>query len=226
MATGKLLFNWFDIALVLVIVFGLWRGRSHGMSKEFLPVTQWLVMILAAAFSYHPLGDRLIQLGYNRNVFGKNFNELTVAYLTSYLAVAIAVFIVFSFIKRAFKARIEGSNAFGSGEYYLGMISGAVRYLCMVIFALALLNAPYYSPADIIAAKAFSNREFGGGLSGFSGDFFPTLSETQVTIFKDSLAGPFLKSNLAVLLIDVKLANHEFKPFSQGETEIIQQRPH
>jgi uncharacterized membrane protein required for colicin V production len=201
-ASGKTWLNWFDVALVLVILFGLWRGRKNGMTKECLPVCQWLVMIIGAAFGYQLLGDLLIQHGVIRTVFSKGINEKTAGYITSYLLIVIFVFVVFTFIKRAFKAKLEGSNAFGSSEYYFGMISGAIRYICMVIFALALLNAPYYSEYDIRDAKAFNNRWFGGGLSGYSGDFFPTTSELQISIFKDSLTGPFLKANFYNLLVN------------------------
>lgn len=224
--SGKLLFNWFDVALILVVLFGFWRGRKHGMTKECLPVSQWLAMVIAAAFSYKPLGELLLRLNVIQSVFGKAFDQRTAAYVTAYLLVAIFVFIVFTFIKRAFKARLEGSNAFGSSEYYLGMTSGVLRYACMAVFALALLNAPFYSQADIVNAKAYNNRWFGGGLSGFSGDFFPTFSELQIAVFKDSLTGPFLKNNLTVLLINPVLPGHDIKPLGQGDTEIIMQRPH
>jgi len=200
--SGRLLFNWFDVALVLVIAFGFWRGRTNGMTKEILPVCQWLLMVIIAAFGYQPLGDLLIQQGIIRSVFGGHFNERTAAYVTSYLLIVVVVFTVFTFVKRALKPKIEGSNAFGSTEYYFGMISGVIRYACMVIFALALLHAPYYSAGDIEAARAFNNRNFGGGLAGYSGDFFPTLSETQSSIFRDSLTGPLIENYLSVLLVN------------------------
>jgi hypothetical protein len=148
------------------------------------------------------LGDLLIKQGVIKSVFGKALNEKTAAYLTGYLIITIVVFIVFSFIKRWLKPRLEGSNLFGSSEYYFGMISGIIRYLCILIFGLAILNAPYYSLADIIAAKAYNNRWFGGGLSGYNGDFFPTVSEVQISVFKDSLAGPVIHSNLSALLVN------------------------
>jgi uncharacterized membrane protein required for colicin V production len=201
-ASSKLLFNWFDVALVLVILFGFWRGRKNGMTKEFFPVCRWLAMVIAAAVGYQPLGDLLIKQGVIKDVFGKNFNEKTAAYVSSYLLIVVLVFIMFSCLKRPLKTKLEGSNFFGSGEYYLGMICGMVRYICMTIFALALLNAPYYSQTDIQNAKAFNNRWFGGGLAGYSGDFFPTLNELQISVYKDSLTGPFLKDNLSVLLVN------------------------
>ena len=200
-APGKMLFNWFDVALLLVVAFGFWRGRRNGMTKEFLPVSLWLAIVIGGALGYQPLGDLFIQQGYIKSVFGKSITEQTAAYLSSYLIIVTVVFIVFSFIKRKLKPRLEGSNLFGSSEYYFGMVAGVLRYACMVIFALALLNAPYYSQADVMAAKAYNNRNFGGGLAGYSGDFFPTISELQISVFKDSLTGPFLKDNLSVLLI-------------------------
>jgi uncharacterized membrane protein required for colicin V production len=200
-ATGKMLFNWFDVVLLFVIVFGIWRGRRNGMTNEILPVSQWLVTVIASAFTYKPLGDVFIQHGFIKTLCGNKIKEETVAYIGSYIITMIVVFTIFAFVKRRLKPKLEGSNTFGSSEYYFGMISGAIRFLCMVICALALLNAPVYTQAEIQAAKAYNNRWFGGGESGYSGDFFPTLSELQKSIFKDSLTGPFLKDNLSVLLI-------------------------
>jgi uncharacterized membrane protein required for colicin V production len=200
-APGKLLFNWFDVAVILLIGFGFWRGRRNGMTKEILPVAQWLAIVIAAGFLYQMLGDFLRQQGFIRDVFGKSVNEKTAAYLSSYLAIAIVVFTVFSVIKRFLNPRLEGSNLFGDTEYYFGMISGIIRYLCILIFGLAILNAPFYSTTEIQAAKAYNNRWFGGGLNGYSGDFFPTVSELQMTVFKESLTGPAIRSYLGALLV-------------------------
>ncbi len=200
-ATGKMLFNWFDVVLVLVLAFGFWRGRRNGMTKELVPLVQWLTVVISGAAGYHALGRELIDRGYIKTVFGKSITEETAAFVTSYVVIVAVVCLVFSLIKHRIKHRLEGSSFFGSREYYFGMISGMLRYLCMVIFALALLNAPYYSQADIMASKEFSNRWFGGGVSGYSGDFFPTLSEVQTSVFKESLAGPFIKNNLSGLLV-------------------------
>ncbi|HEY5344952.1 MAG TPA: CvpA family protein [Verrucomicrobiae bacterium] len=202
LASGKALFNWFDVALVVMIGFGIWRGRRNGMTKEIFPVSLWLTIVIAGAFGYKPLGDLFIQSGIVKSLFGKTVGEETLTYISSYLIIAGAVFIIHSFIRRRLKPKLEGSNAFGSSEYYFGMVSGAVRYFCIVIFALAMLNAPVYTQADIQAAKAYNNRWFGGGMAGYGGDFFPTLSEAQISIFKDSQTGPFIKDDLSLLLVN------------------------
>ena len=202
LTSSSLGFNWFDVVLVGVLGFGFWRGRRNGMSKELLPTIKWLVMVAACTLAYAAVGGLLIQYGVIKSVFGKMFQEQTAAFVAGYLAVAIVIFIIFSYIKRAFKEKLSGDSAFGSGEYYLGMLAGTVRYGCMVIFFLALLNAPVYSVAEIQTHKAYNNQWFGGGLEGYSGDFIPSVDEVQAGVFKDSMAGPPIKNNLSVLLIN------------------------
>jgi len=195
-------FNCFDLALVAVLAVGFWRGRKNGMTKEILPAIKWVVLVAACTLGYAWLGGLLIQWGVIKSLFGNTFKEQTAAFVAAYLAIALVVFIIFSYIKKAFREKVDGSNAFGSGEYYLGMFSGTVRYACMLVFFLALLNAPVYTLADVHNRQDFNNRWFGGGLEGYSGDFIPSIDEIQAGVFKNSLLGPPIKNNLSVLLIN------------------------
>jgi uncharacterized membrane protein required for colicin V production len=197
----NLSFNWFDLALVGILIFGYWRGRKRGMSREALPTTMWLILVVAAGLGYQILGQCLIQAGVIKKLFDASVSENTAAFLISYLAIAFVVFIVFAFIGKGFREKLSGSNTFGTGEYYLGMGAGLVRYACIVIFALALLNAPFYSAAQIAASQAYKARWYGGGEAGFSGNFIPDLSDVQSSVFKGSLTGPAIRNNLGFLLI-------------------------
>jgi len=185
-------FGWFDVVLLAVLGFGLFRGRKNGMTKEALPVLQWLAIVIVSGLGCEMAGQIFI-----------NFAQLgkTPSYVLGYLCLAVVVYCVFVFLKKAFVPRLTGSNIFGTGEYYLGMISGMIRYACILIFALALLNAPYYTAADIAQAKAFNARWFGGGEAGFSGDYFPTLQTVQAGVFKSSFTGPYIKDSLGMLLV-------------------------
>ncbi len=198
---SKALFNWFDVALVLVLAFGFWRGRKNGMAKEFLPVCQWLVIVFAAGLGYEEIGNWFIGTGYVRKIFGNSMSERTAAYISAYLAIAGLVWIIFYMIKKFLKPKLEGSNAFGSSEYYLGMVSGVIRYACIMIFALALLNAPVYSSGEIQAQKEYNNRWYGGGMQGYSGDFIPAMYDVQNACFVDSRLGPYVKSGIGMLFI-------------------------
>ena len=195
-------FNWFDVALVLVLAFAFWRGRKRGMTKELLPSLQWLTILLGAGFGHIFLADWLQQMGVIKPVFGNHFNERTAALMTGYLSITLVVFIIFVALRRKFNPKLEGSSLFGGNEYYWGVVAGLIRYVCMVLVALALLNAPAYTLADIKRAQDYNNRWFGGGLKGYSGDFIPSVDEVQVNIFKESLIGPFIKDNLSMLLIN------------------------
>src|SRR5450756_522607 len=157
----NLSFNWFDVALVLVLGFGFWSGRKRGMRREALPTAFWLIAVIGAGFGYQPLGDVLQSTGWIRKVFGTSVNERPLAFVICYLFIICVVFTIYSMIAKHFREKLSGSNTFGSGEYYLGIIAGIIRYACITIFFLSLLNAPYYSLADIKAQQAYNNRWYG-----------------------------------------------------------------
>jgi hypothetical protein len=199
--TSTLPFNGFDIAIVALLIFAFWRGRRRGMTKELLPTLQWLTILLVAGFGHIFIGAWLEQQGYAKQVFAGSFKVHTAALVTGYLAITFVIFIVFTMLKRKFNPRLEGSNFFGGNEYYWGIVAGLVRYTCLILVALAVLNAPYYTAGDIAATKVYNNRWFGGGMQGYSGNFIPTVYEVQDYVFKQSFAGPYIKDNLSPLLI-------------------------
>jgi uncharacterized membrane protein required for colicin V production len=177
--------NWFDMVVVITILFGLNKGRKRGMSEEIMVTIQWVVIIFAGAFLYKPLGDMLAASSPVSHVF---------CYIAIYITAAIITKIFFALVKKAAGGKLVGSDVFGAGEYYLGMISGAVRYACMLIAALAVLNAPYYSPQELNAARAYQNDVYGS-------NFFPEFSSIQTEVFKESFIGSLIKKNASVLLI-------------------------
>ena len=201
-AQSKMLFDWFDVAVILILGFGFWRGRKHGMTKEFVPLLRWLAIVVAGGLGYQFLGDRFIHWGVIKGVFGNSVTEKTAAYISGYLVISGLVMVIFVYIRRGLMSKLEGSSIFGGSEYYLGMVSGVIRYACMSVFGLALLHSPHYSAADIAAQKAYNNRWYGGGDKDFKGDLIPSLEETQQAVFQDSFFGPFIEKGIGILLID------------------------
>ena len=195
-------FNWFDLALLGLLGIGFWRGRRRGMTKELFPTMQWVTILLAVGYGHIYLADWLQQQGLIRMMFGNEFNERTAALVGGYLVIALAVVIIFTALKRKYTAKLEGSSCFGGNEYYWGVAAGLVRYLCAVLIAMALLNAPFYTAAEIQKSRADRNRIYGAGLKEFSGDFIPTVYEIQDSVFKNSLVGPLIKGNLSMLFIN------------------------
>jgi uncharacterized membrane protein required for colicin V production len=191
--TPGLPFNWFDLLVVALLLFGLFRGRRNGMAKELLPLLLWGVLVVVSGLGYTMVAG----------AFGGFLHDPLWNCLAGYLTLALAVFVVYVILKRLFAEKMVKSDLFKSGEYYLGMLSGMVRYGCVLIFALALLNAPVYTPKQIQEQRVRDQADFGGGPgSGFKGNYFPHVSTIQAAVFKESFLGPRIKDGLGILLIN------------------------
>jgi uncharacterized membrane protein required for colicin V production len=200
MNLDQLPINLFDLVLIVVVIAGIARGRKHGMSEELLGLLKWLLILFGCAAVYEPVG---LMVGAYTPMFGR-----LSCYLLAYVGVALLVFFLFAGIKRALDGKLLGSDIFGRSEYYLGMGSGVVRCSCMLLAALALLNARYYSPTEVRAMEKFQDDVYGS-------DYFPTLQSVQASVFSKSLTGPWIKQNLGFLLI--KPTEPEDKQLHQKE---------
>jgi uncharacterized membrane protein required for colicin V production len=204
--------SWFDGVFIIVLAFGLFRGRRNGMAKELLPLLQWLLLVSVCGLVY-PVIARLCV-----NYFGWGKPISAVA---GYLALALVIFFIFAILKQKLTERLVAGNFFKGSEYYLGMMAGLIRFACALVFVLALMNAPVYSAAEIAAHNAYVARTYGGGQAGFSGDFFPTFQSIQEQVFKKSFTGHCIKDHLGVLLINTAGANGKSENVPAKKTPII-----
>lgn len=195
----KLPFNMFDFVLLAVLTAGLLRGRKHGMSEELMLLLKWLLIVLVCAFTYEPIGSWLA---------GSSPISTLSCYLIAYITMALIIIGIFALIKHSVGGKLIGSDIFGRAEYYLGMGSGLVRFSCILLAALALLNARYFSPTEVRARADFQNDVYGS-------TYFPGLDTAQITVFQTSLTGPWIKDNLSFLLI--KPTKPENKDLRQKE---------
>jgi hypothetical protein len=185
MNLSQMPFNAFDVVLVAVLLMGLLRGRKHGMSEELMSVIKWLIIVVGCAWMYGPAGGWLAQ--------STPFSLLW-SYIFVYAGGAMVILGLFALVKHQIGGKLLGSDIFGRGEYYLGMGSGLVRFACMLVFAMALLNAPYVSPAQVQAMRKFQDDMYGS-------NYFPTLHTAQAVVFEDSLTGPWIRDHLGFLFI-------------------------
>jgi len=186
LASNSLHLSWFDGVVVSVLVFGLFRGRKNGMSKEMLPLSEWFAVIFIAGLFYSFVAQWVDQMAGTGRLMGN---------IMGYTLLALMIFLFFSMIKRPLGTRLFGSNVFGNAEYYLGTPSGMVRYCCVLLFVLSLLNARQYTPAQIQASNDFQQRWYGS-------DFFPDLYTIQDQVFRKSFTGPYIKKYLSVLMLE------------------------
>jgi uncharacterized membrane protein required for colicin V production len=179
-------FNGFDVVLFIVLVVGIYRGRKQGMSGELMPLATWLAILLVCAVAYEPIGSLFTS---ETGLFSKLF-----CYIIAYVGTALVIVLLFAGVKRALGGKLLGSDLFGKAEYYLGMGSGLIRFACILLVVLAVLNARYYTVQEVKAEEKFQNDVYGS-------HFFPTLQNIQSTVFERSLTGPWIKENLSFLLI-------------------------
>lgn len=177
--------NWFDLLVVITILLGIRQGRKNGMSVELMSMLQWIAIVALGAALYRPLGDYLAITSPMSHLFW---------YITVYIIIAIAVKSVFLMLKKSVGGKLSGSDAFGRWEFYLGMGAGSVRFLCMLLFGLALLNAPMYTAQQIAANRAAQ-------IKNYDNNFFPGLADVQQQIFKESFLGSLLKKQAEFVLI-------------------------
>ncbi|MGA2800979.1 MAG: CvpA family protein [Verrucomicrobiota bacterium] len=177
--------NWFDIVVIVMLVVGFYYGRKNGMSKEVLPSLQWLSVVIVSGWFYPVAAQSLV-----------NIEPLSplISYVLGYGILSLAVFFVFSFLKRTLGLRLFASNLFGDAEYYLGIPAGMVRFACILLFALSFLNARHFTPEEIKAHNDYEQQWYGS-------DFFPGLFTVQDQVFKQSLTGPYIEEYLGGLLI-------------------------
>jgi hypothetical protein len=185
MSNWNMPINWFDVLLLAVLVFGLTRGRKHGMSKELLPVVKWVAVVLVSAIAYEPLGlwlDSVLHVG-------KLFS-----YVIAYALVGTVVLLLFTYLNNTLGRKLAGSDSFGKGEFYLAMPAGMLRFACITLALLALLNARLYRTAEIKAMEKYQVENYGS-------QFFPTLASVQTSVFEKSFTGPQIRKHMSFLLI-------------------------
>ncbi len=177
--------NWFDLVVLITLVVGAVVGRKRGMSEELLDLFQWLAMVVVSAMYYEPLG---------RFIAGYTQLSVLVAYIVTYLFLVLAIRFMFGWVKRMVGEKLVASDLFGRLEYYLGMCAGALRFTCILVVLLAILNARFIS-SEQLTTDAKMQRDNFGSIS------FPTLGMLQQSVFKESSSGQFVKKFLNEQLI-------------------------
>ena len=178
-------FGWFDLIVVVLLVVGVLAGRKRGMSSEFLDVIRWLAVVIGGAFLYDPIGRQFMQI---------TGLGLLASYLVAYIGFAALVSLIFYLFRRGMGEKIVSSEAFGRLEYYLGMLAGALRFTCIILFGLAILNARRISDAELTTKIKRQSDELGKV-------YFPPLGSIQNSVFKDSLSGELVRDYLSFVLI-------------------------
>jgi uncharacterized membrane protein required for colicin V production len=180
------LFSWFDFVTVIMIAVGVYVGRRRGMSAEILDLLLWAAVVALGGVFTPGFGDWLI----NTVHF-----SVTTAYILAYILIAVAVLGIGFGIRYVIGEKLVSSDLFGNMEYYLGMIAGVVRFLCIQLAIMAILHGPYISQEDLQRQLDTQRRDLGE-------IYFPPFGQIQKNIFKVSLTGRTVDKYLHFSLIN------------------------
>ncbi len=178
-------FGWFDLVVFVLLVVGFFRGRKHGMSQEILFVLQWLLIVVVGGQYYEPLAKLLFDQG----LFGPLTCNLIV-----YLTIFAVLKIVFTNLKRFVGEKIFASDVFGKYEFYLGMFAGIMRYACITLFIISLVNSRAYTQQEIAEKEKSQVKDLGSS-------FFPSIPAVQDSILVKSVTGSNVRAHLSQLLL-------------------------
>lgn len=183
-----MLFGWFDVVAVVFLTAGVFAGRRRGMSTELLGLVTWLIVVIAGGLLNPLMAQWLTRVSGLGGTFGC---------LGAYIGFAIILLGLGGLIRYRFGDKLVGSDVFGGYEYYLGMVAGTVRFLCILLFILAIVHAPQYRDSEI-QAKIKAQQESLGSV------YFPPFGQIQRAVFRQSIAGRFVDQHAPFLLLEAK----------------------
>jgi len=155
------------------------------MSQELLPLLQWIGIVTAAGLLYEPFGLVIRQ---------DTFFSALWSNVTAYVLIAAGVHLIYLWFKQMFAVKLVEGHLFGRSEFYLGMTAGAVRFACMLLAGLALMNSRVETEAELAKTEKFQK-------DNFSDIRFPTYGQFQQVVLFKSFSGNWIRSNLQSALI-------------------------
>lgn len=179
------LLSWFDFVTVVMVAMGIWVGRRRGMSAELLDMILWLSIVAVGGLLSPAVGNW---------IGGTTGLSPVASHVLAYLTLASGLFLIVFLLRRWAGEKLVSSDTFGRFEYYLGMGAGVIRFLCILLASLAILNAPKTSQEEL-DRKLRAQREDLGSV------YFPPLGQIQREIFQGSITGRTAKVHLSAMLL-------------------------
>jgi hypothetical protein len=177
------------------------------MSQEMLPLLQWLGIVAAGGLLYGPFSPVIHQC----TQFGALWSNIT-----AYLLIALGVHMIYLWFKRMLAEKLVKKDLFGHGEFYLGMVAGFVRFGCMLLVGMALMNSRVATAAELAKTEKFQ-------AAWFSDIRFPTYGEFQQDVLFKSCTGSWVQSNLKTVLIasEISAPSPKSETIAQRSNKII-----
>jgi hypothetical protein len=138
--------------------------------------------------------------------------------ITAYLLIILGVHVAYLWLRKILAEQLAKKDLFGRGEFYLGMVAGFVRFACMLVVGMALMNSRVATAAELAESEKFQ-------AAWFSDIRFPTYGEFQQDVLFKSCAGIWVESNLKTVLIasETSALSPKSESIAQKSNKIIEE---
>ena len=164
-------FNWYDVVVGLVLVYGIWNGVRLGLFGEILRVVGMVLMVVAALQFYIPAGNWL-----------KDATKMSEepAKLLAFVVIAVAVYLVTLAVRNFITARVKKVTFLALIDNLGGAVAGLVRMVVLMAFltiAISLMRSPFWH------RQVSTNSVFGATVVAQ----FPSVAKVVKKSFPESL---------------------------------------
>lgn len=165
--------NWFDMAVLFLVMLGARRGFRQGLSEELMGLLQWLVGLSLFGLWHVDWAHELSRFFGIRLVHGELLVVLGLLWGTFWLSSKLEKI----WVENGFYFEI--ATGF---DRLLGMFCGLLKSMCLAFALMALLSFPSFTKGDLMRSKEYQ-REWFGTLE------FPTFGDLQQDVIAQSYTG-------------------------------------
>jgi uncharacterized membrane protein required for colicin V production len=143
-------FNWFDVVVLLALVYGIWSGIRAGLSGELIRLFGLVLMAVLGLTYYLPVGKWL------QGVTGW-VEEL--ANLVAFISIAVAVYLATLLIRLVVHKRMKKLRFTTVLENVGGAVAGVLRMailMAWVSLMLAMMRSPFWHE-QIVGGSQFGS---------------------------------------------------------------------
>ena len=160
-----------DIFVVVVALYALWKGWSHGFLKELVSLLGFFAGLLVAALCYRYLGTHL-------TVTGTRFNMITsiVAFLLLWIVLPMTLGVVATVISKA----VNHILVIGKINRFGGAVVSVVKYAILLSCVFNVMNSLHIAnPARIKDSRLYEpvSQITLTAVHGFSSDSLSTAPQ-------------------------------------------------
>ncbi len=146
--------NWYDIVVLVALLYGIWSGLRTGFSGEIIRVLGLVLMVVLALAFYLPVGAWL-----------QRQTNLTdeLANLLAFLSIAVVVYVIIAAVRVAVHRRVQQLGTTAIIENAGGAVAGCLRMgvlMAWLSVMLALIGSPFWHQ-QIARDSFFGSRVVG-----------------------------------------------------------------